>query len=150
METQSAPAANLAGDYILFRVGRTDFTMNAMRVRAILPAQELRPFDAPHSWLRGFATMRGVEFPVVDLRRKLDLAPGSHGKFPCIVVVEASASGGSRLLGFVADRVSRVVALRERDFHNGVVRISGRPRRVLDPDQILNEPELLSLLQLSF
>ncbi len=149
VETRFAPSENLAGEYILFRVGRTDFAMDAARVRGILPAQELKPFDGRHSWLCGFATMRGGEFPIVDLRRKLDLAPGSHGRFPCIVVVEVAASGGIRLIGFVADRVSRVVALRGRDFRNGIVRLTGRPRRVLDPDQILSEPELLSLLQLA-
>ena len=123
--------------------------MDAMRVRGILPARELKPIDARHAWLCGFASMRGGEFPVVDLRKKLDLAPCSHGRFPCIVVVEVAASAGMRLIGFIVDRVCRVVELRARDFHNGVVRLTGRPRRVLDPDRILSEPELLSLLQLS-
>jgi len=45
---------------------------------------------------------------------------------------------GQQLAGFVADRVAEEVELRERDFRQGEARSGRRPRRVLDPDQILH------------
>jgi hypothetical protein len=44
----------------------------------------------------------------------------------------------------VADRISEVLMLRDRDFRNGSVRLNGRARRVLNPDLILTEEELKS------
>jgi len=140
--------SNRSGEYIAFRIARQDFAMRSSRVRGLLPAHELIPLEAPHfrgSWICGIAALGGREFPVVDLRGKLGIAHGSHGRDPVVVVVEVtSLSGIPRLLGFVADRVSVVLTLRDRDFRNGAVRISGRSRRLLDPDTILTEEEWMS------
>ena len=140
METVS----RLAGNYLTFRIARQDFVMRAERVRGLLPAHELIAFEnfSTDSWLCGIATLRAREFPVVDLRGKFGIARGSQGREPTIVAVEVvSMSGMQRMLGFVADRISEVLPLRERDFRNGAVRIAGRSRRVLDPDSILTEQD---------
>jgi chemotaxis signal transduction protein len=126
-----------AGKYLTFRVARQDFAMRADCVRGILPMHEMISLEAPHEWIRGFAAVGGRDFPVVDLSSKLDIAPGSHGREPFIVAVEV----GGRLAGFVADRVTEVVDLRVRDFRGGIARAQGRPRRVLDPDQIMSEKD---------
>ncbi len=113
-------------------------------VRGLLPAHELVSLEshAPDSWISGVASLKGREFPVVDLRGKFGIARGSQGREPLIVAVEvASITGMQRMLGFVADRVSEVLPLRERDFRNGTVRIAGRTRRILEPDLILTEQD---------
>jgi purine-binding chemotaxis protein CheW len=142
VEITSASPAFRPGKYVTFRVGRQDFAMDAARVRAILPLHDLVTLATPHPWLRGFAALGVHEFPVVDLQRKFHLPHASRGREPCIFAVAIEAAGVQRLAGFVADRVSAVVHLRERDFHNGVAHAKGRPRRLLDPDQILTEGEL--------
>jgi chemotaxis signal transduction protein len=112
------------GKYLTFRIAGREFAMDATRVRGILPIHELG----------------GRDFPVIDLRSKLGLTKASGGRMPCIVVVEVGANDETRLVGFVADRVSDVVQLRKRDLRNGMTRGKGRPRRVLDPDVILRAP----------
>ena len=145
MEITSARPAFRPGKYVTFRVARQDFAMDAARIRAILPLHELVTLATAHPWLRGFAAWGAHEFPVVDLQRKFHLPHASRGREPCIVAVALETAGVQRLAGFVADRVSAVVNLRERDFRNGVAHAKGRPRRLLDPDQILTEDELLAL-----
>jgi chemotaxis signal transduction protein len=153
---------NSSGQYITFRVARQDFAMLASRVRGILPIHDLIPIETPppsgsgpelinsgpglsnSEMICGVASLRGRDFPVVDLRGKLGIAYGSHGRQPCMIVVEVESASGARLLGFVADRISEVVTLRDRVFRNGSVRLNGRARRVLDPDLILTEEELKS------
>jgi chemotaxis signal transduction protein len=152
---------NSSRQYVTFRVARQDFAMPASRVRGILPAHDVIPIRAPPpstfetlansgpglanlGMICGVATLRGRDFPVVDLRGKLGIAQGSHGRQPCVIVVEVESGSGSRLLGFVADRISEVLMLRDRDFRNGSVRLNGRARRVLNPDLILTEEELKS------
>jgi chemotaxis signal transduction protein len=138
-----APRAN----YLTFRVARQDFIMESARVRALIPPHRLTPLDAQHPWLTAFAAVSGRDLPVVDLRAKLGLAAGSHGRQPVIVVAEA---GHGRLVGFVADCVSELVTLRERDFKKGATRINGRARRVLDPASILTEEDFAQMPMLLF
>ena len=135
----------------MFRVARQDFAMDASRIRGVLPGHDLvatpasTPAGDPHlpAWLCGIASLRGRDFPVIDLRGKLALAHGSHGRAPCIVAVEISAAEGPQLVGFVADRVSEVVKVREHDIRRGKLHTGGRPRRILDPDVVLGkEPSL--------
>jgi purine-binding chemotaxis protein CheW len=127
----------MAGKYLTFRVARQDFAVSADCVRGILPVHEMVALETPHNFVCGFAAVGGRDFPVVDLRAKLDIPHGSHGREPFIVVVETSG----KLAGFIADRISEVLDLRPRDFRNGAVRGHGRPRRVLDPDQIMTSEE---------
>jgi purine-binding chemotaxis protein CheW len=133
---------HLSGQYLTFRVGRQDFAIDASRVRGLLPAHDITPVEIPDSYACGFASMLGHEFPVIDLRRKLSIGPGSRGRAPCIIVIE-----GLRLVALIADRVSDVVTLRESDIRNDVVRVSGRSRRVLDANEIVTETEMLGLLR---
>jgi chemotaxis signal transduction protein len=130
-----------AGKYLTFRVARQDFAMSADCVRGILPVHEMLALETPHNFVCGFAAAGGRDFPVLDLRAKLDIPHGSHGREPFIIVVET----GGRLAGFIADRISEVLELRSRDFRNGAVRGHGRPRRVLDPDQIMTPQEWTAL-----
>jgi len=116
--------------------------MEASYLRGLLPIHDLASLNVPHAWLLGFTALRGRDLPVVDVRAKLGLAPGTHGRQPCIVVVEAAVG---RLAGFVADRVSEIVELRERDFRGAVARVNGRARRVLDPAAILTEEDYASI-----
>lgn len=127
--------------------------MEASCVLGLLPASELRKFDAaweglrpamaslfgplPLQWVCGVASMRGIDFPVIDLPAKLGLPSGKQGRNPCIVAVKIQTKHGRKLAGFLADRVSDVVRARERDFLNGKLRVSGRARRVIDPESLL-------------
>ena len=109
--------------------------MTADPVRGILPMHEMTPLHTEHPWVCGFAALGGLDFPVLDLRAKLGIPHGSRGREPFIVAVETDG----RLVGFIADRVSELLELRQRDFRDGQVRGHGRPRRVLDPDRIMTE-----------
>ena len=135
-----------AGKYLTFRVARQDFAMDAGLVRGILPAremillqkdQDLESFSKTNPWTCGFAALQGQDFPVLDLRAKLGLPHGTHGRTPCIVVVAVDGLHGPQLVGFIADRVSEIVEASKRDFSRGKLRGGGRPRAVLNPNVFL-------------
>lgn len=130
-----------AGKYLTFRVARQDFAIASECVRGILPLHQIVALESPHSWLCGFASAGGPDFPVIDLRAKFGIARGPRGREPFIVVVETT--GG--LAGFIADRVSEILDLRARDFRNGALRGHGRSRRVLEPDQLLTPEDWVSI-----
>jgi purine-binding chemotaxis protein CheW len=122
-----------------FRIARQDFAIDATAVRGILPARELERVDPNPGltnffgpWICGFATLRGRDVPVIDLRAKLNLPHATQGRQSCIVVLEIPGPDGPRLVGFLADRVVDVVPARARDL-TGRLRL----RRVLDPNFLL-------------
>jgi chemotaxis signal transduction protein len=135
------PPAASAGKYLTFRVARRDFAMSAEHVRGILPVHEMAALNARHGWIIGFAAVGGRDFPVVDLAAKLAIPNGSRGREPFIIVVAT----GEKLVGFIADRVSDLLDVRARDFRNGALRGHGRPRRLLDPEQIMTEEQWSAL-----
>jgi chemotaxis signal transduction protein len=125
-----------SGHYLTFRVGRQDFAMDAAHVKAILPVHELIAAEHPDpAWILGEASLKRQRFPVIDLRLKLNLRPGTYGRNPSIIAVEVA----SEWIGFFADRVSEIVHARAHDFSSGKLRI-GRPRVILDPASLLVEP----------
>jgi chemotaxis signal transduction protein len=135
--------------YLTFRVAHQDLAMEAACIRGILPLTDLEPAVAGRSGLLGITSLKGQVVGVIDLRSRLCLPHGSQGSQPKIVVVELKAGTRQHLLGFVADRVSDVVVYRDRDLRSGALRGKGRPRKLVDFDQLVGENELAALWGLS-
>ncbi len=123
--------------------------MEAACIRGILPLTDLEPAAAGRSGLLGITILKGQVVGVIDLRRRLCLPHSSQGSQPKIVVLELKAGTRQHLLGFVADRISDVVVYRDRDLRSGALRGKGRPRRLVDFDQLVGENELAALWALS-
>ena len=128
--------------FLTFRVARHDLALDAGRVRAILPADELTSIRSARPGIIGVMNLMGRVVVVVDLRVRLGLAGAGPGAQRRVVIVEAA---GGHLAGFVADRVSDVIRYRSRDLKNGVLHGIGRPRRVVDVDQVVDEDDLVRL-----
>jgi chemotaxis signal transduction protein len=135
--------------YLTFRVAREDLAMEAACIRGILPLTDLEPAAAGRSGLLGITSLKGQVVGVIDLRSRLHLPHASQGSQPKIVVLELTAGTRQHLLGFVADRISDVVVYRDRDLRSGALRGKGRPRKLVDFDQLVSENELATLWALN-
>ena len=123
--------------------------MEAGRVRGLLPLSDLEPMPGVRPGLLGITSLKGQVVGVIDLRSKLRLPYASQGSQPKIVILELTAGARQHLAGFVADRISDVVVYRDRDLRSGALRGKGRPRRLVDFDQLVTEEELEGLWVLS-
>jgi purine-binding chemotaxis protein CheW len=112
--------------------------VEVVRMAALAPAA-----DAPPHVL-GLLDLRGRVVPVLDLRRRLGLAPAEPGLSTPICVVEA----GGRGFGLVADAVTDVRPLagpveRLGDAEDGpvagVAHVDGRLVSVLDPARLAGQ-----------
>jgi purine-binding chemotaxis protein CheW len=80
----------------------------------ILMVQEIRGWSAvtaiPHAppWVLGVMDLRGVAVPVIDLRRRFELEPGSFGPTTVVIVIRVPNDGQERTVGLVVDAVSEV------------------------------------------
>jgi purine-binding chemotaxis protein CheW len=135
--------------YLTFRVARQDLAMEAACIRGILPLTDLEPAATGGSGLLGITSLKGQVVSVIDLRSRLQLPHASQGSQPKIVVLQLTTGTRQHLLGFVADRISDVVVYRDRDLRSGALRGKGRPRKLVDFDQLVTENELAGLCVLS-
>jgi chemotaxis signal transduction protein len=131
--------------YLTFRVARRDMALEARRVRAILPMSALVPLPGARADVLGIASLQGQVVAVIDLCGKLGLPNVRPGPQPRIVVFDVISDGSQYMAGFVADRISDVVVYRDRDLRNGSLRGQGRPRQLIDFDQIVSEDDLAGL-----
>jgi chemotaxis signal transduction protein len=120
--------------------------MEAGRVRGILPFSAMEPMPGVRPGLLGITSLNGQIVGVMDLRSKLRMTYASQGSQPKIVVIELTAG---KLAGFIADRISDVVVYRDRDLRSGSLRGKGRPRKLVDFDELVTEQELEGLWVLS-
>lgn len=123
--------------------------MEAARIRGILPLTDLEPAADGRSGLLGLTSLKGQVVGVIDLRSRLQLRHASQGSQPKIVVLELTAGTRQHLLGFVADRISDLVVYRDRDLRGGTLCGKGRPRKLIDFDQLVGEDELAGWRALS-
>lgn len=128
--------------YLTFRVARQELALDAGRIRAILPIEDLVPIHSARPGIIGVVNLVGHSVVVVDLRARLHLAAASHHAQRWIIVV---GTAGGHLAGFVADRVSDVIRYGSRDLRNGVLRGIGRPRRVVEVDRVVDEDDVVRL-----
>jgi purine-binding chemotaxis protein CheW len=81
------------------------------RVREILRMRPVTPMPRVPACVLGVLSLRGEIVQVIDLRRRLGLAPGAAESPRRRIVVIASEDG--QLSGLLVDRVSEVLRLRE-------------------------------------
>lgn len=93
---------------LTFRLGDEEYGVG------ILTVQEIRGWSAvtaiPHAppWILGVMDLRGVAVPVIDLRRRFELGPGSFGPSTVVIVIRVPGDGQERTVGLVVDPVSEV------------------------------------------
>lgn len=120
-------------------------------MRGILPSSDLVPVPGVRPGLLGVATLQGQTVAVIDLCLKLGLSGGSLGPKPKVVIVEVAPGAEGApcnrpyLAGFMVDRVCDVVRYRPRDLQRGMLRGEGRPRKLIDFDQLVNEDDVAGL-----
>lgn len=123
--------------------------MEAARVRGILPLSELVWMPDARPGLLGVVTLNGRLVNVIDLPSRLRLPASRPGSQPKIVVLEVTAGDRRYLAGFIADRVSGVVVYPARDLNKGILRGTGRPRRLIDFSQFVSEEDVAGIWALS-
>jgi purine-binding chemotaxis protein CheW len=139
-------ARSAADKYLLFNLDGERYAVPILRVQEIIGIQDVTPMPRMPEWLRGVINLRGKVIPVLDLRRKLGLAPGADGKRTCIIVLQIA--GGKHILGAVVDVVNEVQNIPPSDIEpapslgpaegqciTGMAKVHGKVVVMLDVDR---------------
>lgn len=97
--------------FLTFHLGDEEYALEIERVQEIKGFSPVTPLPNSPPYMRGVLNLRGVIVPVLDLRRRLGLAPIPYTRRNAIIVVVLDA----RLVGVVVDDVSDVVDLAPGD-----------------------------------
>ncbi len=142
---------------VTFRLGAEEFGLDVFSVHEILRYQAPTPVPRAPDFVDGVIDVRGTLVPVVDLRRRFELAEAPTDGDTRTVLVEF---GGERL-GLVVDAVTEVLRVPETavsappqyirglaaEFVRGIVRLEGRLVVLIDIDRILSSQERIALEQ---
>jgi purine-binding chemotaxis protein CheW len=142
---------------VTFRVGGEEFGLDVFSVHEILRYEPPTPMPKAPAFVDGVLDVRGTLVPVVDLRRRFELAEQRHDEDTRIVLVDF---GGERL-GLVVDEVREVLRVPETavapppsfvrglaaEFLRGIVKLGDRLVVLVDLDRILSSQERIALQQ---
>jgi purine-binding chemotaxis protein CheW len=146
--TATADAAtDRGGKYLTFRLAEEEYGIEILKVNEIIGMLPITRVPRMHEAVRGVINLRGKVIPVVDLRRRFQLAATEDTHATCIIVVQVRGTQ----TGVVVDSVSDVVDIEsddvldtpsfgadvETDYLLGIARADGRVRLLLDIDRVL-------------
>jgi purine-binding chemotaxis protein CheW len=97
--------------YITFKLGDELFAIDVAKVREVLEVSQITKVPTAPSYMRGVVNVRGQATPVVDLRLRFGLPPGTDTVHTRIIVMELELDGEATVLGGIADSVHEVIEL---------------------------------------
>lgn len=97
--------------FVTLGVEREIFAVGVEAVREILDPRPMAALPHAPAFLSGIIDVRGDAVPVLDLRRKLGLAPAPLTEHTRIVVIEVPMPERELVLGLLTDRVFEVTEL---------------------------------------
>lgn len=93
--------------WLTFRLEGGEYALDIRDVIEVLSMVALAPMPQAQPWLAGMLNLRGRVMPVLDLRRRLDLAPRPYGLDTPIIVVRQA----DRPVGLIVDEAVEVLTL---------------------------------------
>jgi purine-binding chemotaxis protein CheW len=164
-QTQSAvidvEGKALAGKYLTFRLASEEYGIEILKVVEIIKIMEITAVPRTPEFVRGVINLRGKVIPVVELRRKFHMETQEDTAETCIIVVSASIpQGGVVQMGILVDTVSEVLDIQaseiepppqfgsaiDTNFIQGMAKIKGAVKILIDIDKVLTSQELASLV----
>lgn len=131
---------------LTFSVAGEPYAIESRRVVEVLPRVPARPVPLAPDYLLGVFTYRGSLVPLVDLARRLGVAPAPERLSTRVIVVDAAGGNGSVRLGLLAENV---VAIRSADgaeaslalpgaaFLDRILRLGRDTVQLIDVDRLL-------------
>jgi purine-binding chemotaxis protein CheW len=98
-----------AGELLTFLLDNETFGIEVDRVHEVLDMPPVTRVPNTRDFAPGIANVRGNVVPLVDLRRKLPMAPAPVGTAMRVIVTEVELGGEHTLVGLMADAVYEVI-----------------------------------------
>ena len=148
-----------AGKYLTFALTTEEYGLPVLKVREIIKVMPITAVPQVPSHVRGVINLRGKVIPVIDLRLKFGLPSQADTDQTCIIVVQVEADRSKVMMGLLVDGVSEVLNISPQeiedppafgeqirtDYMQGVAKVKGTVKILLDIDRVLTAGEVSSL-----
>lgn len=138
-----------------FRIADEEFGVDITKVQEIIRMVDITRVPNTPDFVEGVINLRGKVIPIIDMRKRLDLASKPYDKDTRITVVEIE----NRIVGFIVDSVSEVIRIEKSiteppppmvsninsDFITAIAKLDNRLLILLDLNEILNSEEVSEL-----
>ena len=149
-----------------FSVGEHPYALDIMRIKEIINPLPITPVPKSPPFIEGVVELRGAILPVVDMRKRFDLAagPATRATKYLIVAIEglpgaAQAPAQRWIVGLIVDGVQEVIRVPRQEirpapamaqtadarYFSGVCNHRERIVMVLDLEQLLSPAEKATL-----
>ena len=104
----TGPAAQ---PHLIFNLSNSSYAISASQVREIITTVTLTPVPGAPSYLAGVTNLRGHIIPIIDLRKRFDLAPPTKSYRPCFIILMMETDETLIEFGISVDQVLEVIKL---------------------------------------
>ena len=153
--------ADREGKYLTFTLANEEYGIGILKIKEIIGMMPITTVPRTPEFVKGVINLRGKVIPVVDLRLRFGMEAIDYTERTCIIVVEVAAQSGTVMIGIVVDSVSEVLNIKGDDIENtptfgtklntdyiqGMAKMDGGVKILLDIDQILSAQEVILLEQ---
>ncbi|MHC4250281.1 MAG: chemotaxis protein CheW [Planctomycetota bacterium] len=136
---------------VTFTLGREEYAIDILQVQEIVMMTEITRMPRAPKFIEGIVNLRGQMIPIIDMRKRFDLAEAEHDSETRIIIVEIAGE----LVGMVVDGVREVIRLPDSaisppppmiqgisaEYLNGIGQIGERLLIMLDLGKILSADE---------
>jgi purine-binding chemotaxis protein CheW len=91
--------------YLQFDLGAESYAIHLLSVKEVIPRPDTTPLPNSPSFYVGIMNLRGQIISIVDLRRKLNIAPKKEDIEEAVIIIEIEGVG----IGVVVDSINRVL-----------------------------------------
>ena len=143
---------------VAFGVGPGDYALDIMRIKEIINPVAVTAVPKAPSFIEGVIELRGAILPIIDVRKRFDLAAVPASRATKFLIVAVDIGEVRIILGLVVDRVfeplrvpkaeirpAPQLSVVERAYFTGVVHHHGKMLMVLDVDALLTTVEKQTL-----
>ncbi len=138
-------------ELVTFRLEEEEFGVNIRALQEINRMMPVTRVPKAPAFVEGVINLRGQVIPVIDLRKRIGMAPAEHDKATRIMVVQIDR----KIVGFVVDAVGEIrripsrvveppppiVAGIDSEYIRGVGKLDDRLLILLDLNRLLSEEE---------
>ncbi len=151
-DEQRATGLN-AMPYLIFSLASSTYAIPVNQVREIITTVTLTPVPGAPDYLAGVTNLRGHILPIIDLRKRFDLALPEKSYRPCFIVLMIESDETVIEFGIAVDQVVEVMKLKPTDIDaapamhdlsnqlifNRVAKTNGGFKLILDTPSLLQQ-----------
>ena len=141
--------------FVTFGIGRERFGIPIHKVKEIIASYEIVPLPKAPEFIEGIISLRGSIIPIVEMRKRFDIAGRRDDEETRIIVLEMNDFS----VGIQVDKVYEVLKLAENaiepppslvaglsaDYLEGVAEVKGKLTIILSLDEIFSTTEKIVL-----